>query len=149
MHIRGNVASQAIRLYSSLRKFGDQVKWIASRAKPTGRRIALHAQYKCTLEGVQWEDVGVTAGQEFDGEIFNQDTWDSEVENFFLVAPKAVVLFIEVRLVKEGEAGWALESVVDLDAVDFEMAGKAAADTVSFSSALGVGCTRANIRMVQ
>ena len=76
------------------------------------------------------------------------------MENFFLVAPNAKVLFIEVRLVKEGEAERALESVVDLDAVelhavDLEMAGKAAADTVSFSSALGVGCTRANIRMVQ
>jgi hypothetical protein len=101
------------------------------------------------LEGVQAEDVGITAGQEFDGEIFDQDTWDSEVENFFLVAPKAVVLFVEVRLVKEGEAGGALESVVDLDVVDLGMAGKAAADTVSFSSALGVGCTRANIQMVQ
>ena len=89
------------------------------------------------------------ADQEFDGEIFDQDTWDSEVENFFLVTTKAMVLFIEVRLVKEGEAGGALESVVDLDVVDFEMAGKAAADTVSFSSVLGVGCTRANIRMVQ
>ena len=60
-----------------------------------------------------------------------------------------MVLFIEVRLVKEGEAGGALESVVDLDAVDLEMAGKATADMVSFSSALGVCCTRANIRMVQ
>ena len=98
---------------------------------------------------MQAEDVGVTAGPEFDGEIFNQDTWDSEVENFFLVAPQAMVLFIEVHLVKEGEAGGALESVVDLDMVDLEMAGKAAADMVSFSSALGVGCTRANIRMVQ
>ena len=38
---------------------------------------------------------------------------------------------------------------MDLDAVDLEMADKAAADTVSFSSALGVGCTRANIQMVQ
>ena len=149
VRIRGSVASQAFRLYSSLRKFGDLVKWIASRAKPTGRRIALHAQYRCTLEGVQAEEVGVTAGQEFDGEIFDQDTWDSEVENFFLVAPKAKVLFIEVRLVKEGEAGGALESIVDLDAVDLEMAGKAVAVTVSFSIVLGVGCTRANIRMVQ
>ena len=99
---------------------------------------------------MQAEDVGVTAGQEFDGDIFDQDTWDSEVENIFLVAPKAKVLFIEVRLLKEGEAGGALESVVDLDAVDLdavdlEMAGKAVADTVSCSSALGVGCTRANI----
>ena len=143
------MTSQAFRLYSSLGKFGDLVKWIASRAKPTGRRIALHAKYKCTLAGVQAEDVGVTAGQELDGEIFDQNTWDSEVENFFLVAPKAAVLFIEVCLAKEGEAGRALESVVDLDAVDLEMAGKAAADTVSFSSVLGVGCTRANIRMVQ
>ena len=143
------MAFQAFRLYSSLQKFGDLIKWIASRAKPTGRRITLHAQYKCTLVGVQAEDVGVTAGQEFDGEIFDQDTWDSEVENFFLVAPKAAVLFIEVRLVKEpeGEAGGALESVVDLDIVDLGMAGKAAADTVSFSSALGVGCTRANIQI--
>ena len=76
------------------------------------------------------------------------------MENFFLVAPKAKVLFIKVRLVKEGEAGGALESVVDLDAVDLdamdlEMAGKAAPDMVSFSSALGVGCTRANIQLVQ
>ena len=98
---------------------------------------------------MQAEDVGVTAGQECDGEIFDQETWDSEVENFFLDAPKAVVLFIEVRLVKEGEAGGALESVVYLDAVDLEMAGKAVAVTVSFSIVLGVGCTRANIRMVQ
>ena len=73
------------------------------------------------------------------------------MENFFLVAPKAVVLFIEVRLVNEpeGEAGGALESVVDLDVVNLEMAGKAVADTVSFSSALWVGCTSANIQMVQ
>ena len=73
------------------------------------------------------------------------------MENFFLVAPKAAVLFIEVRLVKEpeAEAGGALVSVVDLDAVDLEMAGKAAADTIGFSSALGVGCIRANIQMVQ
>ena len=76
------------------------------------------------------------------------------MENFFLVTLEAMVLFIEVRLVKEGEAGWALESVVDLDtvdldAVDLEMAGKAAAVTVGFSSALGVGCTSANIQMVQ
>ena len=151
VRIRGSVAFQAFRLYSGLRKFGDLIKWIASRAKPTGRRITLHAQYKCTLEGVQADEIGVTAGQEFDGEIFDQDTWDSEVENFFLVAPKAEVLFIEVRLVKEpmGEAGGVLESVVDLDVVNLEMAGKAAADTVSFSSALGVGCTRANIQMVQ
>ena len=98
---------------------------------------------------MQAEDVGVTAGQEFDGEIFDQDTWDSEVENFFLVAPKAEVLFIEVRLVKEpmGEAGGVLESVVDLDVVNLEMAGKAV--VVSFSSVRGVGCTRANIQMVQ
>ena len=150
VRIWGSVASQAFRLYSGLRKFGDLIKWIASRAKPTGQRITLHAQYTCTLEGVQAEDVGVMAGQEFDGEIFDQDTWDSEVENFFLVAPKAAVLFIEVRLVKEPEeeAGGALESVVDLDAVDLEMAGKAAADTVSFSSTLGVGCIRANRQMV-
>ena len=60
--------------YSSLQKFGDLIKWIASRAKPTGRRITLHAQYKYTLEGVQVEDIGITAGQEFDGEIFDQDT---------------------------------------------------------------------------
>ena len=79
----------------------------------------------------------------------DQDTWDSEVENFFLVAPKAMVLFIDVRIVKEGEAGGALESVVDLDTVDLEMAGKAAADMVSNFCALGVGCTRANIRIVQ
>ena len=54
-----------------------------------------------------------------------RDTSDSEVENFFSVAPKAAVLLIEVRLVKEpeGEAGGALESVVDLDTVDLEMAG--------------------------
>ena len=39
------------------------------------------------------------------------------MENFFLVAPKATVLFIELLLAKEGEAGGALESVVDLDAV--------------------------------
>ena len=71
------------------------------------------------------------------------------MENFFLVAPKAMVLFIEVCLVKEGEAGGALESVVDWDVVDLEMAGKAAADMVSFSSTLWVGCTRANTRMVQ
>ena len=60
-----------------------------------------------------------------------------------------MVLFIEVRLVKEpeGEAGGALESVVDLDIVYLEMAGKAA--VVSFSSALGVCYTRANIQMVQ
>ena len=149
MYIRGSVASQAFRLYSGLWKFGDLIKWIASRAKPTGRRITLHAQYKCTLEGVQAEGVGVMAGQEFDGEIFDQDTWDSEVENFFLVAPKAAVLFIEVRLVKEpeGGAGGALESVVDLDAVDLEMAGKAVVDMVSSSSTLGVGCLRANIQM--
>ena len=112
------MASQAFRLYSSLRKFGDLVKWIASRATPTGRRIALHALYKCTLEGVQAEDVSVTAGQEFDGEIFDHDIWDSEVENVFFVAPKAVVLFIEVHLVKEGEEWGALERVVDFDAVD-------------------------------
>ena len=151
MCIRGSVACLAFRLYSGLQKFGNLIKWIASRAKPTGRRITLHAQYKCTLEGVQAEDVGITAGQEFDREIFDQDTWDSEVENYFLVAPKAAVLFIEVRLVKEpeGEAGGALESIVDLDVVDLEMAGKAVADTVRFSSALGVGCTRANIQMVQ
>ena len=73
------MASQASRLYSGLRKFSDLIKWIASREKPTGRRITLHAQYKCTLEGVQAEDVGVTAGQEFDREFFDQDTWDSEV----------------------------------------------------------------------
>ena len=111
MRIRGSVASQAFRLYSGLRKFGDLIKWIASRAKPTGRRITLHAQYKYTLEGVQEEDVGVTAGQEFDREIFDQNTWDSEVENFFLVAPKAAVIFIEVRLVKEpeGEAGGSVD----------------------------------------
>ena len=149
VRIWGSVAFQAFRLYSSLRKFGDLIKWIASRAKPTGRRITLHAQYKCTLEGVQAENVGVTAGQEFDGEIFDQDTGDSEVEYFFLVAPKPVVHFVVVRLVKEGEAGGALESVVDLDVVDLGMAGKAAADTVNFSSALGVGCTIANIQMVQ
>ena len=73
------------------------------------------------------------------------------MENFFFVAPKAVLLFIEVHLVKkpEGEAGGALESVVDLDAVDLEMAGKATADMVSFSSTLGVGCTRANIQIVR
>ena len=71
---RGSVISQAFRLYSSLQKFSDLVQWIASRAKPTGRLIALHAQYKSTLDGVQAEDVGVTAGQEFDGEIFDQDT---------------------------------------------------------------------------
>ena len=61
VRIRGSVASQAFRLYSGLQKFGDLIKWITSRAKPTGRRITLHAQYKCTLEGVQAEDVGVTA----------------------------------------------------------------------------------------
>ena len=149
VRIWGSVAFQAFRLYSSLRMFGDLIKWIASRAKPTGRRMTLHAQYKCTLEGVQAEDVGVTAGQELDREIFDQDTWDSEVENLFLVAPKAMVLFVAVRLVKEGEAGGALESIVDLDVVDLGMAGKAVADTVRFSSALGVGCTRANIQMVQ
>ena len=38
------------------------------------------------------------AGQDFDGEIFDQDTWDSEVKNFFLVTLKAMVLFIEVHL---------------------------------------------------
>ena len=151
VRIQGSVASQVFRVYSGLRKFGDLIKWIASRAKPTGRRITLYAQYRCTLEGVQAEDIGVMAGEEFDGEIFDQDTWDSKVENFFLVAPKAAVLFIEVHLVKEaeGEVGGALESIVDLDAVDLQMAGKAAADTVSFSSALGVGCTRGNIQMVQ
>ena len=149
VRIWGSVAFQAFRLYSSLRKFGDLVKWIASRAKPTGRRIVLHAQYKCTLEGVQADDVGVTAGQEIDGEIFDQDTWHSEVENFFLVAPKAVVLFIKVRLVKEREAGGGVASVMDLDAVNLEMAGKAAADTVGFSSAQGVGCIRANKKMLQ
>ena len=74
MRIWGSVTSHAFRLYSSLRKFGDLVRWITSRAKPTGQRITLHAQYKCTLEGVQAEDVGVTAGQELDGEIFDQDT---------------------------------------------------------------------------
>ena len=101
VRIWGSVASQAFRLYSGLRKFGNLIKWIASRAKPTCCRITLHAQYKCNLEGMQAEDVGVTAGQEFDGEIFEQDTWDSEVENFFLVAPKASIFFIEVRLVEE------------------------------------------------
>ena len=105
--------------------------------KPTGLRITHHAQYKCTLEGVQVEDVGIMAGQKFDGEILDHNTWDSKVENFFLVARKAKVLFIEVRLVKEGEVGGGLERVldldaVDLDAVDLEMAGKAAVDMVSF-----------------
>ena len=71
------------------------------------------------------------------------------MENFFLVTPKAMVLFIKVCLVKEGEAGGALESVVDLDTVYLEMAGKAVADTVGFSSALGVGYTRANKQIVQ
>ena len=142
---RGSVASQAFRLYSSVRKFGDLVKWIAGRAKPTGWWIAHHAPYKCTLEGVQAKDVGFTAGKVFEGEIFDQDTWDSKVENFFLVAPKAVVLFIKVRLVKEGEVGWALESVIDLEAMNSGMAGKAVADMVSISSALVIGCKRANI----
>ena len=81
---------------------------------------------------MQAEDIGVKAGQEFDGEIFDQDKGDSEVENFFLVAPKPVVLFIEVHLAKVGEAVGALETVVDLDTVDLEMAGKAAADAVGF-----------------
>ena len=44
LRICGSVASQAIHLYSGLRKFGDLIKWIASRAKPTGRRLTLHAQ---------------------------------------------------------------------------------------------------------
>ena len=71
------------------------------------------------------------------------------MQNFFLVAPKAVVLFVEVRLVKEGEVGGTRESIVDLDIVDLGMIGKVVADTVSFSSVLGVGYTRANIQMVQ
>ena len=71
------------------------------------------------------------------------------MEHFFLVTLKAMVLVIGVHLLKEGEARGALESVVDLDAVDLKMAGKPMADTVSFSSALGVGNTRANIQMVQ
>lgn len=79
----------------------------------------------------------------------DQDIWDSEVENFDLVTPTTVVLFIKVCLVREGEVGGALESVVDFDMVDLEMGGKAAVQMVSFSIALGVGCTIANIRIGQ
>ena len=49
----------------------------------------------------------------------------------------------------EGKACGGLESSVDLDALDLEMAGKAVVNTVGFSSTLGVGYTGANIQMVQ
>ena len=127
VRVRGSVAVQAFRLYTGLRDFGDLVKWVDSKAKPKGRRIALLARYKCTLEGEQAEDIGVEAGQMFEGELFDQDSWDSQVENFRLVAPTAMVLLIEVCLVREGEAAG---SELDLDAI----VGAVASEVVSLFS---------------
>ena len=127
VRVRGSVAVQAFRLYTGLRDFGDLVKWVDSKAKPKGRRIALLARYKCTLEGEQAEDIGVEAGQMFDGELFDQDSWDSQVENVRLVSPTAMVLIIEVCLGREGEAAG---SELDLDAI----VGAAASEVVSLFS---------------
>ena len=77
VRVRGSVAVQAFWLYTGLRDFGDLVKWVDSKAKPKGRRIALLARYKCTLEGEQAEDIRVEAGQIVEGELFDQDSWDS------------------------------------------------------------------------
>ena len=73
----GSVAVQAFRIYTGLRDFGNLVKWVDSKVKPTGQRIALLASNKSILEGEQVEDIGVEGGQMFEGELFDQDSWDS------------------------------------------------------------------------
>ena len=137
MWVRGSVAMQSFRLYTGLRDFGDLVKWVDSKAKPMGRQIALLTLYKCTLEGKQAEDIGVEAGQMFEGELFDQDSWDSQVENFHLVAPTAMVLLIQVCLVREGEAAG---NELDLDAI----MSAAASDAVSLFSFTRKCCLGAN-----
>jgi hypothetical protein len=118
VRVRGSVAVHAFRCFSGLENFGDLVEWVDRKAKPTGRRIRLHVRYKCTLQGEQAVDVGVEAGQVFEGELFDQDSWDSQVGNFCLVAPTATVLLIDVCLVGEGEEEGAEESIVDLNTTE-------------------------------
>ena len=128
VRVLGSVAVNAYRCCSGLQNFGALVKWVDSQAKPTGRRIRLHVRYKCTLEGEQAEEIGVVPGQVFEGELFDQDSWDSQVENFCQVTPTSNVLLIEVRIVGEEEEEGAEESVIDLGA----------AETVSFVDAIDI-----------
>ena len=137
VRVRGSVAVQAFRLCTGLRDFRDLVKLVDSKAKPMRRRIALLARYKCTLDGEQAEDIGVEAGQMFEGELFDQDSWDSQVENIRLVAPTTMVLLIEVCLVRAGEAAG---SELDLDAI----MSAAASEAVSLFSFSRKYCLGAN-----
>ena len=137
MRVQGSVAVQAFRLYTGLQDFGDLVKCVYSKAKPMGRRIALLARYKCTVEGEQVVDICVEASKMFEGELFDQDFWDAQVENVRLVAPTAMVLLIEVCLVHEEEAAG---SELDLYAI----MSTAASEAVSLFSIARKCCLGAN-----
>ena len=116
VRVVGSVANQSVQPYPNVRKFTNLVNWIDRSAKPTSRQVRLHAQYKCVLDMAQAADLGVAPGQVFEREVYDQDTWDSEVENFLLVARPSMVIVLEVRLATEGDGGEAAKCIVDMDA---------------------------------
>lgn len=97
VRVRGDaVPGSPFHAFQGLEEFSELLKWIA-KAKPKGP-FTLETNYRCQLSEEAAQDAGVTAGEEFVGEVWNQDTWNAEVQNFRAVAPEAGTLLLQANL---------------------------------------------------
>jgi hypothetical protein len=97
VRVRGDATSGSLfRSFQGLEEYSQLLKWIA-KAKPKGP-FTLQTVYRCQLSEEAAQDAGVTVGEEFRGGVWNQETWNGEVQNFRAVAPEAATLLLEANL---------------------------------------------------
>ena len=95
--VHGDATSVSLfRLFQGLEEYSQLLKWIA-KAKLKGP-FTLQTVYCCQLSEEDSQDTGVTVGEEFCGSIWNQETWNGEVQNFHAVASEAATLLLEANL---------------------------------------------------
>ena len=129
VRVRGSALQGRIdRQYSGVELFEDLVRWINSSGNLTGRFFRLHAVYRCTLSSAEATLSGVDEGEEFRNPVHDQDSWNSELQNFRSVCPSGRTLLLEADLEEVGEGDDAGKMVLRSDT------GKASAHETVISS---------------
>ena len=82
--------------FQGLEEYSLLLKWITTAKLKDP--FTLQAVCYCQLNKIYTEDIRVMVGEEFCGSVWNQETWNGEVQNFPAVAPEAVMLLLEANL---------------------------------------------------
>jgi hypothetical protein len=98
VRVRGDVTNPLVyHAYTGVEIYDHLSVWLEAEARPTGPSYTISASYRCALPQEEADEIGIPVGHVFQGEVYNQETWNNQITNFRLVAPEAKHLMLEVR----------------------------------------------------